>query len=244
MGLRIRSAATGGSGELYARIPTSVISDSGLSDGAVRHYGALRLWMIEHNQPIFCFATMADLGRLCGVSDREARRRTTELEVRGHVARERVHTIKGSPQGIRPIAAFRPPNLHPSNRTRLSAHPDRFVRVPGPDCPPTRTGSSGPLKREKRERKQNGEKTSVVSTNGPGRPSIRPDEEAADPQAIAAALAGLLALPGVTQARAARIAAEARTARKKAPGVSGKNPPGPNVGNSIPNKADSTSETP
>jgi hypothetical protein len=159
MGLRIRraDAAPGiGAEELFGRIPESVITDRDLSDGAVRQYAAIRLSMVESGNPKICLATMGELAELQGITDREARRRTAELEARGHIARERVRTISGSPQGIRPLAALKPPRTDPStrtkrsdcNRTTRSVHPDQTVRQTGPSSPPNRTAPSGTLKRE------------------------------------------------------------------------------------------------
>ncbi len=180
-------------------------------------YGAITLAMtLEKNQRI-CLATMSDLADLIGLEIRQARRLVAELERRGHVVRERVRTISGSPQGIRPTATLRgartrsdPTDCNRSTLTVLPVNPDR---APGQDCPTDRSSPTEATIRRGAETEE--QQQSAAGCAGVVAPfASQPDAEPAAPSRsnflgrVAIDLADALALdycpPGHQPARGAR----------------------------------------
>ena len=253
MGLRIRRAdGAPAVNEYFARVPSSVITDRELSDGAARVYAAIRLWMIENANPNLCMCTMRDLGAMVGTQEREARKRVAELEARGHVVRERVRTIPGAPQGIRPLGQLRQPKNDASNRSKQTdcnrskqtGDPAQANRPPGTDDPGNRHNHAGSHK--KREKEENSESESGSSPAVVRLVTARPaptEEETKDMKSLADALEELKNLPGVAEARRRREREEARGAKKGPGELSAKNPPRGESRDSIPDAIDCTGES-
>lgn len=245
--LRLRRADSApglGAAEYFGQVPSSVVTDRELSDGAVRAYAAVKLAMAEAGNRTLCLAPMRELGRLMGVTEREARYRIAELESRGHVVRERARSIAGSPQGIRPLAATRTRNNRSDgrndhsdcNRNDHSTHPERTFRGPGTNDPPDRNDRSGPLKREgerEEEQQQNGGPAAVVVALSRSEGEQNADADAPSAPALSdflGSLAGSLA----RSLDARRPETTPGAARKKGAGAIRQDSPGAEAGNSIP----------
>lgn len=153
MTFRIRGttpAAGDGTGELFARVPSSVLKDIELSMDARCFFGLIALAMIEDRSSV-CRRPMHILAQTAGICTRQARRLVAELEARGHVERDRDRTQAGAPSIIRTLARTRAPHAstrtNPSdcNRTNESEHTDKPVRPIGPNNPSNRTKRTGSL---------------------------------------------------------------------------------------------------
>ena len=168
MPLRLRRAdrAPGtASAEYFGKGPESLVYDLDCSLGAKAVYVAITLAIAEDRGHSVCptlyTRTMEDLAHDLGLSTRQARRLVAELEARGHVERERVRTIAGSPQAIRTTAKLRGAatpctRSDPSdcNRTNATGAPVILGRAPGQIRPGDRTSLAGTLKREKPEEEE------------------------------------------------------------------------------------------
>jgi hypothetical protein len=233
MRLRRADAAPGlGSVEYFGRTPESVMTDRDCSLEAKAVYAAITLAIAQDRTSSVCpdrfMRTMADLADQLGVDITTARRHVAMLERRGHLVRERVRTISGSPQAIRITAQFRGArtraDLPGCNRADPPEKPSTLARAPGQIYPIDRAGSPDPtLKRESGEnpeQQQCGSAADVVAPfsstqqeDAPGAPG-RPD------------FLGRLALD----------LADALTlsAQKKAAGSSAKTTPQPATRDSVP----------
>ncbi len=248
MTLRLRSAeptVAVGEEEYFGRTPESVLSDRELSPSSKVVYGAVTLWMIKARNRTICLSTMADLGRIAGLEERQTRRCVRELELRGHVIRERVRTVSGSPQGIRPLAILRrskaPALLDASNRSEMTGadgasnrsdltgcnrsemtgEPVTDGRETGLRRPGDRSQTTGPYKREREKslkwRDAPPAAVVTVGTSPPPAASLKRTE--AEEVERNAALDEL-------RSRLGRIGAGGR-AHKKAGGQPASEPPGP-----------------
>jgi hypothetical protein len=158
MGLRIRraDAAPGvGLDEYFGRLGESVITDRGCSDEAKVLLAAVYLDMATSNNRVLSMATNEDLAGLTGKSPRTITRRLAELEARGHLARERIRSIAGSPRGLRPLGRLRgvrrPSDTSPVTRCNpspVSMHLDTADHAPRQDWPGDPTPMTTPPKRE------------------------------------------------------------------------------------------------
>lgn len=142
--------------DYFGRIPETVLSDIALSLGARLTYATITLLMARNQHPTLCMDSMREIGRAMGASISETRKRIAELEARGHVERERVRTIAGAPQGIRPLRTMRASNhskrsdCNHANRSGQTIHPERLST---PNKAGNRSNPSEPLKREGEEKK-------------------------------------------------------------------------------------------
>jgi hypothetical protein len=237
MTLRIRRADTApgtGSAEYFSRTPESVSTDRDCSLNARGFYAVITLHMVIAKNPVICLDPLGELAQTAGISERQARRLVAELERRGHVARERVRTISGSPQGIRPLATLRKPrstrtDLTDCNRTDLTGRPDTIGHAPGPNGPGDRTDPTAPSIKREKEKKQSLKIVPLASDDPRKREPPPPAPEPEDtPEELAAALAALRELVHPGRAQKCPVESSAKTT-----------PPGESR-DSVPDAKDST----
>ena len=164
MGLHVRRAdAAPGVGveEYFGRLGESVISDRDCSDEAKVLLAAVYLDMAVNRNPRLSMATNHELADLVGKTERTVTRRISELEARGHLSRERVRSIAGSPRGLRPLGKLRgvrqPFDPSPVSRCDPSLVSMHLDTCDGEDRRPCRADPSpvsAPLKREGEDREE------------------------------------------------------------------------------------------
>jgi hypothetical protein len=224
MALRIRRAdiAPGVVGdEYFGRTPESVLTDRDCSPGAKALYAAITLAMTIDRTPKICLATMSDLADLIGLEIRQTRRYVAELERRGHVVRERVRSMAGSPQGIRPTARLKGARTRSDptdcNRSSSTDRPVILDRAPGQIRPGDRSSPTAPLKREAGEGEKQQQDPAGCAGAGV---ALSPEEGTGDAPGRADFLRGL-----VTDLAGA-LALEPEPGARKSPGEpSAKTPP-------------------
>lgn len=252
-GFHIRSAdgaPTLGLAEYFGRLPESALRDHDISDEAKVLLAGIYLNIAkEHTSPV-SVATNDQLAQLVGCTARSVRRRLADLETRGHVERERVRTIPGSPRCIRPLAKLRGVGqlfertpTSGCRRTPASSQPDTIVLPGGQQCPIERTATSAPLllkgeeKKDPQERPADGDEPDGTGTPPPvaGEDALTTAQRE-DPHDLAGLdeLAARGGAPGRWAAtQAARIRKELE-AQGKSPGSSAKIPPGSHARDSAP----------